>query len=62
MFEAEALGLEAMYETGTICVPKPYKVTINCSVLKESGHDSVVNQSWIAENNSLFEFCYTTTL
>ncbi|XP_068478595.1 protein-ribulosamine 3-kinase, chloroplastic isoform X3 [Phaseolus vulgaris] len=25
MFEAEALGLEAMYETGTICVPKPYK-------------------------------------
>ncbi|XP_004510878.1 protein-ribulosamine 3-kinase, chloroplastic isoform X1 [Cicer arietinum] len=26
MFEAEALGLEAMYETGTICVPKPYKV------------------------------------
>jgi len=28
MFEAEALGLEAMYETGTICVPKPYKVWI----------------------------------
>ncbi|KAK7382132.1 hypothetical protein VNO80_00849 [Phaseolus coccineus] len=25
MFEAEALGLGAMYETGTICVPKPYK-------------------------------------
>jgi len=28
MFEAEALGLGAMYETGTICVPKPYKVRI----------------------------------
>ncbi|KAK7274615.1 hypothetical protein RIF29_15711 [Crotalaria pallida] len=26
MFEAEALGLGAMYETGTIRVPKPYKV------------------------------------
>ncbi|XP_019461137.1 PREDICTED: protein-ribulosamine 3-kinase, chloroplastic [Lupinus angustifolius] len=26
MFEAEALGLEAMYETGTIRVPKPHKV------------------------------------
>ncbi|KAG5021957.1 hypothetical protein JHK85_018299 [Glycine max] len=25
MFEAEALGLGAMYETGTIRVPKPYK-------------------------------------
>ncbi|XP_014522475.1 protein-ribulosamine 3-kinase, chloroplastic isoform X2 [Vigna radiata var. radiata] len=25
MFEAEALGLGAMYETRTICVPKPYK-------------------------------------
>ncbi|KOM41522.1 hypothetical protein LR48_Vigan04g172000 [Vigna angularis] len=28
MFEAEALGLGAMYETGTICVPKPYKVAM----------------------------------
>ncbi|CAM6104548.1 unnamed protein product [Calypogeia fissa] len=26
MFEAEAVGLEAMYATGTIRVPKPYKV------------------------------------
>lgn len=26
MFEGEALGLNAMYETGTIRVPKPYKV------------------------------------
>ncbi|KAL1369138.1 hypothetical protein HN51_023256 [Arachis hypogaea] len=26
MFEAEALGLGAMYETGTIRVPRPYKV------------------------------------
>lgn len=28
MFEAEALGLGAMYDTGTIRVPKPYKVRI----------------------------------
>lgn len=27
MFEGEALGLDAMYETGTIRVPKPYKVS-----------------------------------
>lgn len=26
MFEAEAIGLGAMYETGTIRVPKPFKV------------------------------------
>lgn len=26
MFEAEALGLSAMYETQTIRVPKPFKV------------------------------------
>lgn len=26
MFEAEALGLGAMYETGTIRVPRPFKV------------------------------------
>ncbi|OMO78664.1 hypothetical protein CCACVL1_14215 [Corchorus capsularis] len=26
MFEAEAIGLDAMYKTGTIRVPKPYKV------------------------------------
>lgn len=26
MFEGEALGLEAMYETSTIRVPKPHKV------------------------------------
>lgn len=26
MFEGEALGLNAMYETGSIRVPKPYKV------------------------------------
>lgn len=26
MFEGEALGLNAMYETQTIRVPKPYKV------------------------------------
>lgn len=26
MFEGEALGLGAMYETGSIRVPKPYKV------------------------------------
>lgn len=26
MFEAEALGLGAMYETRTISVPKPFKV------------------------------------
>ena len=28
MFEAEALGLGAMYETRTIRVPKPYKVRL----------------------------------
>ena len=26
MFEGEALGLGAMYETGSIRVPKPFKV------------------------------------
>lgn len=26
MFEGEALGLGAMFETGTIRVPKPFKV------------------------------------
>lgn len=28
MFEAEALGLGAMYETRTIRVPQPYKVRL----------------------------------
>lgn len=28
MFEGEALGLNAMYETGSIRVPKPYKVSM----------------------------------
>lgn len=37
MFEGEALGLGAMYETGTIRVPKPFKVMhfvifVSCSV------------------------------
>lgn len=27
MFEGEALGLKLMYETGTIAVPKPFKVS-----------------------------------
>ena len=37
MFEAEALGLGAMYETGTIRVPKPYKVgRINNSVVNST--------------------------
>lgn len=29
MFEGEALGLNAMYETGSIRVPKPYKVRMS---------------------------------
>lgn len=28
MFEGEALGLEAMYETRTIRVPKPHKASL----------------------------------
>ena len=37
MFEAEALGLGAMYETGTIRVPKPYKVRMfNISVVRDT--------------------------
>lgn len=32
MFEAEALGLGAMYNTRTIRVPKPFKVHLHLSI------------------------------
>lgn len=47
MFEAEALGLGAMYETGTIRVPKPYKVRIfNSSVVKGILFGSLPDGTW----------------
>ncbi|QCE02829.1 Fructosamine/Ketosamine-3-kinase [Vigna unguiculata] len=53
MFEAEALGLGAMYETGTICVPKPYKVRI-LNICLSSSLDRyllvVLSSSWNSYN------------
>lgn len=62
MFEAEALGLGAMYETGTIRVPKPYKVRRFYSLWStytdtEAGHDTntliIISEHEMIECNNI---------